>query len=176
VSARQTAILAEVEGFASPRSLRLQRLILPGDPLHRLSDAASELSTYANKLASAATELPPKHHGLALMLTSDWRIYGFERNRSRWPDNRFYMLDRGYGHWRGHKVSFTAEQLEAFGLRDWDRRAVAEAHDADMFPLQADSFHYNPRRRLPELAAVVSRISAHLDQVLERRYQERSAA
>lgn len=124
---------------------------------------------YYLRLGEIATQLPPKHHALALSLISDWRMYGFERNTQRWPDGAFYLVDRGYGLWGEHRICFSAEQLEAFGLREWDRLVVRIAHHKSWMPLQSDCFQYDPRRQLPRLANIIGRISNHLGELVEEK-------
>jgi hypothetical protein len=124
--------------------------------------ALVDLERYADRLRSAAKALPYKHHALALALLADWRIYGFEQNRQRWPDGLFYMLDRGYSYWRGHRLGFTDEELRALGLGNWDRRAVRTAYSPGFRPMQTDCFQYSPRRFFPEFANIVAKLAEHV--------------
>ena len=48
-------------------------------------------------------------------------MYGFERNRQRWPDGNFHLIDRGYLPWRGHQIALSGEQLKGLGYDDWGR-------------------------------------------------------
>lgn len=123
--------------------------------------AALDLQRFAGQLSSVVQKLPPLHHTLALNLLSDWRVYCFEQNRARWPDGLFYMLDRGYGHWRGHRIGFNCEQLSAFGLPGWSRRAKI-ASSPSTWPMQADGFQLHPRRQLANYAEIVAKIADHL--------------
>jgi hypothetical protein len=120
------------------------------------------LERYAEKLRGAAEELPHKHHALALALLNEWRIYGFEQNRQRWPDGMFYMLDRGYSHWRDHRLGFTADELKVLGLDAWDRRAIRTQRSSGFRPMQTDCFQYSPRRFFPDYAALVARLTEHV--------------
>jgi len=125
------------------------------------SRAADDLMRYAERLCSMAAVLRPNQVGAALRWGTDWRMYGFERNFKRWPDGRFYLLNRGYQHWRGHQIGFSPTALSALGCDEWDRRVIVLAHDQDFLPLETDCFHRSPRRHLGRYAALVKRIAEH---------------
>jgi hypothetical protein len=132
-------------------------------PASKLSDpatrAAADLATHAQQLATILRRFPPLYHGFALALTTEWRIYGFERNQKRWSDGRYHMLNRDYDYWRGHRVSFTREELTRLGLDEWDRRAIRAAHGDQFAPMASDCFQDHPRRQLKRYAALVERIA-----------------
>ena len=140
--------------------LRLVHISALGDPRIR---AVRDLDAYAGRLQRVVRDLPAKHHALALDLMSDWRMYCFERNTSRWPDGRYYLLDRGYSLWRGHRVAFTDDELELLGVREWDRRVIRVATAAGICPLQAECFHHRPRQHLADFTGLVARIAEYLD-------------
>jgi len=117
-----------------------------------------DVGRYADKLRAAARELPPARHALALELLSDQRMYCFERNTARWPDGKFYLLNRSYQFWRGHKIGFTGAELDAIGLREWDQRVIRVAHGANFYPMQAECFQYEPRQHLASFVALVERL------------------
>lgn len=70
----------------------------------------------ADDLERIVEEFQPKAHATALGLLRRDRIYCFELNRQRWPDGRWYMLDRSYELWRGHRIAFDRSELVAVGV------------------------------------------------------------
>ena len=135
--------------------LRLVSVDKLGDPRVR---ASLDVTWYANQLDRVVRQLPPLHHALALDLMSDWRMYCLERNCKRWPDGKYYLLDRGYQLWRAHRIGLTTEELDALAVREWERRAIVTAFGAQFHPLQADCFQHRPRRQLANFAALVGRL------------------
>lgn len=122
--------------------------------------AKYDLHLYAKRLRQMADILRPIQHAMALSWMEDWRLYCWERNTQRWPDGRFYLLDRRYLHWRGHRIAFTREELSAIdGLDAWDRHAIHGDYNRTSFvPLQSEHWHYHPGRRLKQFAAIVASI------------------
>jgi hypothetical protein len=118
--------------------------------------AVGDMARYTNRLASIVHNVPVGKHGIALTWISDWRMYCFEQNFDRWPNGKFYLLDRSYECWRGHRIAFTRAELTTLGFDEWDRLAIRCGHDDDWVPLEADCFHENPRR---QLARYVCRIA-----------------
>lgn len=146
------------------RTNRLRLLLIPlslmGDKRIR---AASDLDRYAGQLSDIVQKLPARYHRFALQLLHESQIYCFEQNKTRWPDGRFYMLDRGYEHWRGYKISFTAAELDALGLDEWRRKSTRIAFGKDIYPMEADDFlRPRARLRLPHYAEVVDRIAERM--------------
>ena len=64
--------------------------------------AANDLRHYAPAVQYTGTEIPQRLRLGVLSLLN--RPYAFERKLSRWPDGKFYLVDRGYQHWEHHKV------------------------------------------------------------------------
>ena len=118
------------------------------------------LLTHARALDRIVKRFPTNLHESALMLIWPDRIYCFEQNPRRWPDGRWYMLDRGYDFWRGYRISFTREELVELGVEKWVKsRAIVAGFDDDMLPMASDCFQYNPRRWLSAYAKLVGRIA-----------------
>ena len=90
------------------------------------------------------SQLRSLDRSVGLRLNSDWRMYGFERNLTRWPDGRFYLLDRGYGLWRGHRISFTRAELDEIGCDAWAQSSIRLAFTDRFAPLEADCFRDHP--------------------------------
>ncbi|MGH7485981.1 MAG: hypothetical protein ACREMY_10340, partial [bacterium] len=67
-----------------------------------------------------------RYRATAMKLLSDWRMYLFEQNQQRWPDGNFYLLDRGYEHWRGNQIFFSGNELRALGLQVEGHLAVVQ--------------------------------------------------
>ena len=114
--------------------------------------AAEDLATYTNRLRLAAASIRTNTVGTALHRLKAWRLYGLERHPGRWPDGRFYLLDRNYQPWRQHHIAFTPIGLTRIG--------IVLAPDQDFVPLQTDCFCLLPRRRLGEYAELVGRLAA----------------
>lgn len=121
--------------------------------------AAMDLDKYEARLKSICTNVPKSKHGIALTWVSDWRMYCFERNVKRWPDGKYYLLNRGYQFWRGHRIACTRSELTALGLDEWDRKAILCAHGEDWAPMEADCFHLAPRRKLELYVELVGRLA-----------------
>jgi hypothetical protein len=73
--------------------------------------------------------------------------------RVRWPDGRFYLLDRDYQVWRRHRIAFTREELADIGLDQWERRQ----HQQDLVPLELDGFR--ARVQLRPYAKLIERLA-----------------
>jgi hypothetical protein len=131
--------------------------------------AAEDVSAHYESLRRVVQQLPPMHHALALDLMRGWRMYCFEQNYQRWPDGRYYLLDRDYQHWRRHRIGFDLEQLRAFGVCDWSRRVRGLGYKDGILPLQSESLQHRPGRRLREFTALVGRIAEHLRQLADER-------
>lgn len=83
--------------------------------------AANDLWRYAELLESVSITVRALKYHVALGWFQDWRMYGFERNLTRWPNGKFYLIDRNYGFWRGHRIGVTAAQVAAFKYEEWGR-------------------------------------------------------
>jgi hypothetical protein len=124
-----------------------------------LKQAAIDLDTYADRLNSICKVVSTLQHGVALRWITDWRMYCFERNPTRWADEKFYLLNRSYQFWRGHRIAFTRDELTAIGCDEWDRRVILCGHDEDWVPMEADCFHLSPRRQLRSYVELVRRLA-----------------
>jgi hypothetical protein len=121
--------------------------------------ALMDLDKYAARLRSMSDVLRPIQHGATLTWITEWRMYTFERNTQRWPDGKFYLLNRSYQFWRGHRIAFDREELTAIGCDEWDRLAIGCASDANFLPMEADCFHRFPRRQLRRYVDLVTALS-----------------
>ncbi len=113
-----------------------------------------DLVHYASTLTLAAT-LPGKYHADALDLVRDWRVYGFEKNLKRWPDGRWYMVDRKYQLWRGHEFALTRLEVSALGVGTWSRESSDVASGPTFLWMEPTHFRNNPGRRLAKYARLV---------------------
>jgi hypothetical protein len=121
--------------------------------------AAMDLDKYADRLRSMCAVLRPMQYGLALSWISDWRLYCFERNITRWSDGKYYLLNRDYDLWRGHKIAFTRSELDAIGCDEWGRLAIRTLHKDSIVPLEADCFHLRPRRQFKRYAQLINNLA-----------------
>jgi len=92
------------------------------------------------------------------------RPYVFERNLQRWPDGRWYLVDRGYEEFEG--VVFDEERLRSIGVHDWTRTRWQRVAFADgCLPLIDDSFAHGSiatKAGLRELAHLLDKVAAEV--------------
>jgi len=126
----------------------------------RALEGVDTLLAHARDLENIAIYFAPKQHRIALGLIRSDRIYCFERNTQRWPDGRWYMLNRGYQFWRGFRIAFTRDELVALGVERWAASsAIRTAYSDGMLPMAAECFQYNPRRWVRAYAQLVEGIA-----------------
>jgi hypothetical protein len=157
--ARQHAPKTLEETRAAAHRLHLISVKELADGLAPWKRASMELDDYAARLRSMSQVLRPIQYGVALGWISDWRMYTFEKNTRRWPDGKFYLLNRSYQFWRGHRIAFDREELTALGCDEWDRRVIRCAHGMTCLPMEADCFHHAPRRQLKSYVDLVARLA-----------------
>lgn len=136
------------------------RIVTISDFLSRSYRARRDLENYADRLRQVTVVVRPLHHRVALQWFDDYRMYCFEQNPDRWPDGRYYLLDRGYEHWRGHRIAFTHEQLfQIEGMREWNQ--LRQVGDNIFVCLQDDSWRTRFRgARLRQYVSLITKIAA----------------
>lgn len=125
---------------------------------HRLN-ALVDLDDYAQRLRQITDVVRPCAHAMALGWIHEWRAYCFELNPQRWPDGKFYLLNRSYQHWRGHRIAFDREELARIGVVHWNARRIHAQSDEDFLYLASDQFISRPGRKLRDFTAVMQAIA-----------------
>lgn len=174
VDGRGNDIINEPASAGNMHAERRMPLCVPvGLLADRTVRAALDLRAYADRLAAVAA-MPPSQHARGLFLLNGFgaRLYCFERNLTRWPDGKFYLLDREYQPWKHNKIGFTLEELKALGVIDW-YRSTGIAYTEDTWPLQADDFPRSRSRfRVPQYSALVARIADQVEAAARRVIEE----
>lgn len=130
-------------------------------PLHR---PAAAVDLCAIHLHTVATKFPQRLMADALRLMTDRRPYVFERNLQRWPDGRFWLVNRSYEHWCRLHISFSVDELEDLGMSRWiNSRGVSVGFMEQAMPLADDMLWNRPSRwKLENLAGLMQAIYRHM--------------
>jgi hypothetical protein len=137
-------------------------------PLMKLDKASKDLHRAATVYQLIA-KLPVDSRHIA-MANCVKRPYMFERNKQRWPDGLFHLVDRDYQPWMHHTIAYTAEQLEFASVGEWQRsNAIQTALSDNYFLIVDDDMQYaNPRApNLFRLATVLENIAVFVDDAFD---------
>ncbi len=96
------------------------------------------------------------------------RPYLFERNLSRWPDGRHYLVDRGYAPFTG--IACDIPTLERLGAVAWNDSPHCQLAFTESCVVIADDLLMSQPScdGLRALAGIVQAIAEHFDAVLRR--------
>lgn len=106
-----------------------------------LSRSVGDLETWARRLELLADSTDQEAWSRMIGLMGERKPYMFERNTSRWPDGRFYLVDRGYTPFK--HVAFKEEELKQFGFEEWARSKYCWSGVDDGYFVMDDQFGRN---------------------------------
>lgn len=134
------------------RLAQVNRLTSPAEA------ALGDLRRRGNALTAMCAIVKAKGFSMALQWL-DQELYCFESSKQRWPDGRYYLLNRSYELWRGHRISFTHEKLiDIPGMLQWQNKRFHPAITGNTYQLQSDSFRPAPAT-MREFAALICEVA-----------------
>lgn len=98
-----------------------------------LSRSVGDLSAWARRLDLLADSTDPGAYTQMIALMGERKPYMFERNRGRWSDGKFHLVDRGYEPYK--HVAFTEEELERLGFKEWANSRYSSGVDDGYFAM-----------------------------------------
>lgn len=130
----------------------------------RVYEAVQELMRRAKQIELIALNVPKEARREMLTVIGGRLPYVFEQSRSRWGDDLYRLLDRGYDPWKG--ITMTREQLVSAGVDSWNQEHGS--HDGkDAFSVVSDVVGVtSDAEKLRGMARVLASIAMTLDAAL----------
>lgn len=140
------------------------------DFLDREHIALRELERYGFMMLNMPQIVRAKGYACVWHWLIEWHPYLLMREPSRFGDEQFYLVDRGYNPWRRHMIAFARDELlDCDDFKAWQHRIKALSYD-DVFAVMDDAMEHRMRNKA--VFSQYANMIFGLVRRLEERYQD----